>query len=96
MTSNRPTGGLSIPSSSSSLSSPLASGTVKAGDSLNRLYKEMSSLPDREPPQPANAEGEPNSSSILSNPRATSSGNTATNVMIVQTIRSALAEMRRP
>lgn len=64
MTSNRPSGSFSLPSSSSA---PTTS-TVKAGDSLQLLYKELSSVPDRELQQPTNTEAEAsgNSRSILS------------------------------
>ncbi|KAJ4150289.1 hypothetical protein LMH87_011046 [Akanthomyces muscarius] len=96
MTSNRPRDTLSLPSSSSKASSSSATGSVTAGDSLHLLYKELSSVVDREPAQPGNAEGETNDGSILCDPRATISGNTATNVMIVKTIRAAMAEIRRP
>lgn len=92
MTSNRPTGNLSIPSSSSA-----ADGSVQAGGSLRLLYKELSSVADRELAPPATAEGESASNSFMSDSKAATAGSTAaTNVMIVKTIRTAMAEMRRP
>ncbi len=65
MTSNRPRDTLSLPSSSSKASSSSATGSVTAGDSLHLLYKELSSVVDREPAQPGSAEGETNDGSIL-------------------------------
>ncbi|KAJ2967226.1 hypothetical protein NQ176_g9765 [Zarea fungicola] len=93
MAANRPSSSLSLPSSSSS-SSAAAVGPVKSSDSMAMLYKELSTVPDRELAQPTSTDG--GSSSMLSDPRIASTGNTTTNVMIVKTIRAALSELRRP